>query len=186
MRALYSAVSGSLTVISRAYPRFLSPAPRNILYTILSPQAAVSMHVHVHPHPHTNTHTCTCTRKYAHHTCMHMVHMGGESWCLYVFTYFSFALLVFLLPLLHEGGWFDEQYTWVGFGIVCIYMYCVDSRWFTWVVRVDAPQKIFKLHSQISRVGMWTICFHIPKDYIFRTTFLGNFTIMLSIVFFLR
>ena len=22
-----------------------------------------------------------------------------------------------------------------------------------------------KPHSQISRLGMWTICFHIPKDY---------------------
>ena len=39
------------------------------------------------------------------------------------------------------------------------------------LVRVGKPQKIFKPHSQISRLGMWTICFHIPKDYIyFRTT----------------
>ena len=30
VRALYSTVSGLLAVISRAYPRFLSPAPRNI------------------------------------------------------------------------------------------------------------------------------------------------------------
>ena len=40
----------------------------------------------------------------------------------------------------------------------------------TWVVRVGAPTKIFKPHSQISRLGMWTICF--------LTIFLGNFMIM--------
>ena len=28
-------------------------------------------------------------------------------------------------------------------------------------VRVGAPAKIFKPHSQISRLGMWTICFPI-------------------------
>ena len=32
--ALYGAVSGLLAVISRAYPRFLSPAPRNIIIYI--------------------------------------------------------------------------------------------------------------------------------------------------------
>ena len=33
MGALYSVVSGLLAVISRAYPRFLSPVPQNIKYT---------------------------------------------------------------------------------------------------------------------------------------------------------
>ena len=52
-----------------------------------------------------------------------------------------------------------------------------------WVVRVGAPSKIFKLHSQISRLGMWTICFHIAKDYIyiFRTIFLGNVIIYIIV-----
>ena len=35
----------------------------------------------------------------------------------------------------------------------------------TWMVRVSAPQKILKSYSHISRLGMWTMCFHIAKDY---------------------
>ena len=51
--------------------------------------------------------------------------------------------------------------------LLCVCLCCVNSRWSTWVVRVGAPRKIFKPHSQISRLGMWTICFHyIPKDYL--------------------
>ena len=42
-----------------------------------------------------------------------------------------------------------------------VFVCCVNSRWSTWVVRVGAPRKIFKPHSQISRLGMWTICFAI-------------------------
>ena len=34
VRALYSAVSGLLAVISRAYPQFLSPVPWNILNSL--------------------------------------------------------------------------------------------------------------------------------------------------------
>ena len=45
--------------------------------------------------------------------------------------------------------------------LLCFCLCCVNSRWSTWVVRVDAPRKIFKPHSQISRLGMWTICFPI-------------------------
>ena len=41
------------------------------------------------------------------------------------------------------------------------YVYCVDGRWSTWLVRVGAPRKIFKPHSQVSRLGMWAICFPI-------------------------
>ena len=44
---------------------------------------------------------------------------------------------------------------------VFVCLCCVNSRWSTWVVRVGMPQNIFKPHSQISRLGMWTICFPI-------------------------
>ena len=48
------------------------------------------------------------------------------------------------------------------FAAMCLFVLsCVNSRWSTWVVRVSALQKIFKPHSQISRLGMWTICFPI-------------------------
>ena len=43
MGALYSTVSGLLAVISRAYPRFFSPA----------------LHIHAHAHAHTHTHNVT-------------------------------------------------------------------------------------------------------------------------------
>ena len=51
--------------------------------------------------------------------------------------------------------------------LIYVCLYCVNSRWSTWVVRVGEPQKIFKPHSQISKLGMWTICFHILKYYIY-------------------
>ena len=62
----------------------------------------------------------------------------GPSACTYVLVFltltcFSFALLVLitllvlvafallvLLPLLHEGEWCGEQYTWVCFGFMCV------------------------------------------------------------------
>ena len=47
---------------------------------------------------------------------------------------------------------------------VFVCLCCVNSRWSTWVVRVGMPQKIFKPHSQISRLGMWTICFPIYTE----------------------
>ena len=48
--------------------------------------------------------------------------------------------------------------------LLCVCLCCVNSRWSTWVVRVGMPQKIFKPHSQISRLGMWTICFPVCTD----------------------
>ena len=47
---------------------------------------------------------------------------------------------------------------------VFVCLCCVNSRWSTWVVRVGMPQKIFKPHSQISRLGMWTIFFPLCTD----------------------
>ena len=61
--------------------------------------------------------------------------------------------------------------------VLYLYMYRVNSRWSTWVVRAGAPQKFFKPHSQISGLGMWTICFHIPKDYL-----LGYFSKLLRLL----
>ena len=43
--------------------------------------------------------------------------------------------------------------------LLCFLCSVDSSRWFTWVVRVGAPSKILKPHSQISRLGMWIICF---------------------------
>ena len=42
--------------------------------------------------------------------------------------------------------------------LLCFLCSVDSSRWFTWVVRVGAPSKILKPHSQISRLGMWIIC----------------------------
>ena len=36
-----------------------------------------------------------------------------------------------------------------------------------WCIFVGAPTKIFKPHSQISRLGMWTICFPIYTKILF-------------------
>ena len=47
---------------------------------------------------------------------------------------------------------------------VFVCLCCVNSRWSTWVVRVGMPQQIFKSHSQISRLGMWTVCFPIYTE----------------------
>ena len=58
--------------------------------------------------------------------------------------------------------------------LIYVCLYCVNSGWSTWVVRVGVPQKIFKPHSQISRLGMWTICFHTPKDYILGLFLVGK------------
>ena len=41
---------------------------------------------------------------------------------------------------------------------LCLCVLYMDGRWSTWVVRVGAPSKIFKSHSQLSRLDMWTIC----------------------------
>ena len=38
--------------------------------------------------------------------------------------------------------------------LLCLLCSVDSSRWFTWVVRVGAPSKILKPHSQISRLGM--------------------------------
>ena len=82
----------------------------------------------------------------------------------------SFALLVFFYPCFTRVGDLMNNIHVRGWALdLCVY--CVDSRRFTWVVRFGAPQKIFKPHPQISRLGMWTICFHIPKDYIFLEQF---------------
>ena len=52
--------------------------------------------------------------------------------------------------------------------LLCVCLCCVNSRWSTWVVRVGAPRKIFKPHSQISRLGMCgpSAFLYIPKDYL--------------------
>ena len=64
---------------------------------------------------------------------------------------------------------------------------CVNSRWSTRVVRVGEAQNIFKAHSQISKLGMWTICFHILKDYAFLGLFFLDILQLCSkVYFFLR
>ena len=55
--------SGLLAVISRAYPRFLSPAPRNILYVynyVSSMPIDACRCLHVLTCRHTCMHTCAC------------------------------------------------------------------------------------------------------------------------------
>ena len=78
---------------------------------------------------------------------------------------------------------------------VCLY--CVNNRWSAWVVRVGAPQNIFKPHSQISRLGMWTIClfifllpllvFLLPRLFLLPCLFLVTFAllVLLPCLFFL-
>ena len=57
--------------------------------------------------------------------------------------------------------------------LIYVCLNCVNSRWSASVVGVGAPQNIFKLHSQISRLGMWTSAFIYQRiillDYSSRT-----------------
>ena len=63
-------------------------------------------------------------------------------------------------------------------------VYCVNGRWLTWVVRVGAPSKIFKPHSQFSRLGMWTICLYIYM-YLFFSDVIGVCLILILYEFYL-
>ena len=67
--------------------------------------------------------------------------------------------------------------------LLCLFV-CVNGIWSTWVVRVGAPQKIFKLHFQISRLGIWTICFPIYTKYYLLDYFSRKFYDDVVIIFF--
>ena len=63
-----------------------------------------------------------------------------------------------MLPTIDVRNDLVEVVVCVRFVFLCLFVICGCSRWSAWVVRVGAPSKIFKPHSQFSRLGIWIIC----------------------------